>query len=90
MSDYKVTYLEDGLRLDKALVSFLPEKSRSYLASLIDDGNCLVNGKVEKASFKVKEGDVISVTIPDRHLLYGCDVFPKRRNCWRISNTQHS
>lgn len=65
MSDYKVTYLEDGLRLDKALVSFLPEKSRSYLASLIDDGNCLVNGKVEKASFKVKEGDVISVTIPD-------------------------
>ena len=65
MSVYKVTYLEDGLRLDKALVSFLPDKSRSYLSSLIDSNNVLVNGSISKASTKVKEGDEIEVNIPE-------------------------
>ncbi len=65
MDIYKVTYLEGGLRLDKALVVFCPEKSRSYLSLLISDGHCLVNGEVQKASFKVKEGDEIKLDIPD-------------------------
>ncbi len=65
MELYKVTYLENGLRLDKALVTFLPDKSRSYLSNLITLGHVLVNGKVEKASLKVKEGDEISVDIPE-------------------------
>lgn len=65
MNVYKVTYLEDGLRLDKALVIFCPEKSRSYLSSLISMGQCLVNGAPQKASFKVKEGDEITLDIPD-------------------------
>ena len=65
MSVYKVTYLEDGLRLDKALVVFFPDKSRSYLSLLISDGHCLVNGSPQKASFKVKEGDEITLDIPD-------------------------
>ena len=65
MNVYKVTYLEDGLRLDKALVTFCPDKSRSYLSILISDGHCLVNGEPQKASFKVKEGDEITLEIPD-------------------------
>lgn len=65
MNVYKVTYLEDGLRLDKALVIFCPDKSRSYLSDLISNGMCLVNGKEQKASFKVKEGDEITLNIPD-------------------------
>ena len=65
MNLYKVTYLEDGLRLDKALVVFCPDKSRSYLSLLISEGHCLVNGVPQKASFKVKERDEISLDIPD-------------------------
>lgn len=64
MNDYKVTILENGYRLDKALSLIIPDQSRSYLSKLIDDGRCLVNGVVAKASLKVKEGDVISLDIP--------------------------
>ena len=64
MNVYKVTYLEDGLRLDKVLVIFCPEKSRSYLSQLISEGKCLVNGRKEKTSYKDKENDEISLEIP--------------------------
>ena len=65
MNVYKVTYLEDGMRLDKVLVTFLPDKSRSYLSLLIAEGFCKVNGKIEKPSFKVKENDEITLEIPE-------------------------
>lgn len=65
MNTYKVTFIESGLRLDKVLVSFMPEKSRTYVGKLIDDGNCSVNGEIAKASLKVKEGDEITVEIPE-------------------------
>lgn len=65
MEIYIVTFKENGLRLDKALTSFIADKSRSYLATLIDGGNVLVNDKVMSASYKVKTDDKISVTIPE-------------------------
>ena len=55
----------NGTRLDKVLVAFLSDKSRSYISNLIDQGNCLVNGKEAKASLKVKEGDVVEIDIPE-------------------------
>ena len=55
----------NGMRLDKVLVSFLDNKSRSFISNLIDDGKCLVNGKVAKSSLKVKEGDVVELDIPE-------------------------
>ena len=55
----------NGMRLDKVLVAFLSDKSRSYISNLIDQGNCLVNGKEAKASLKVKEGDVVEIDIPE-------------------------
>lgn len=64
MNDYKVTIIENGYRLDKALSLIISDQSRSYLSKLIDEGRCLVNGVVAKASLKVKEGDIISLDIP--------------------------
>ena len=65
METYKETFVESGLRLDKVLVLFMPEKSRTYVTKLIDDENVKVNGAIAKPSLKVKEGDTIEVTIPE-------------------------
>ena len=58
--------IDDGLvrRLDV----FLAEKAeitRSYATVLIDDGNVLVNGKKAAKNTKLKNGDVVDITIPD-------------------------
>lgn len=65
MKVYKVTYLENGYRLDKVLAVFNEEISRSYIAKLIDDGHVHVNGKIEKASYKVKTNDEITLDLPE-------------------------
>lgn len=54
-----------GLRLDLALKKVFPEISRSRVQQLIDEGYILVNGRKAKASYQVRIGDEISVTIPD-------------------------
>ena len=56
---YIVTYKENNERLDKALSLLDNNLSRSFIAKLLKDGKILVNGKIEKASFKVKENDEI-------------------------------
>lgn len=48
-------------RLDKALSELLLDVSRTKIKSYLDDGLILVNNKVEKASYKVEENDVIEV-----------------------------
>ncbi len=65
MQTYKVSENQANLRLDKILVSFLPEMSRTYISKLIEDGKCLVNDKIAKASLKLKAGDIISIDIPE-------------------------
>ena len=65
METYKVNEFQSNVRLDKILVSFMPEKSRTYIAKLIDEGNCLVNGKEAKCSIKLKAGDIIEIEIPE-------------------------
>ena len=65
MKTYKVTELQSQMRLDKVLVSFMPDKSRTYISKLIDEDNCFVNGKIAKASLKLKEGDVIEINVPE-------------------------
>lgn len=52
-------------RLDKFLSTYFSELSRSHIAKLIDDENCLVNKKVIKSSYKLKIGDVIEINIPE-------------------------
>ena len=65
MERFIIKSKDNGMRLDKVLVSFLDNKSRSFIANLIDEGKCLVNGKPAKASLEVKEGDVVELEIPE-------------------------
>ena len=48
-----------NVRLDKALTTILEGKSRSYIAKMIEENKVLVNSKVEKQSYKLKENDVL-------------------------------
>ncbi len=65
MLTYKVDLFYEGTRLDKALVSLMTDKSRSYITKLVDDGSVFVNGKLAKSSLKVKENDIITIEIPE-------------------------
>ena len=53
---------EPRTRLDKAVANANPQFSRAYLARLIDAGVVLVNGRPQKAGYKLREGDSIIVT----------------------------
>ena len=65
MEKYEVFEQYSQMRLDKVLVAFMSDRTRSCVAKLIDDGNVFVNGKIAKPSLKVKTGDVIDVNIPE-------------------------
>ena len=52
---------EDGIRLDKAIAELDPDISRMTVQILIEDDKILVNGKKEKASYKVKINDKIII-----------------------------
>ena len=65
MNKFLVENCENNLRLDKFLAAKLVDFSRTHVAKLIDEDNCLVNGKVAKASLKLKEGDVVEINIPE-------------------------
>jgi 23S rRNA pseudouridine1911/1915/1917 synthase len=57
-------------RLDQYLVASFPGHSRSAFQEAIDQSLALVNGKPVKASYKVRAGDAIKVTLPvTPHLL---------------------
>ncbi len=51
-------------RLDKYLGAVLPGQSRSYVQKLIKEGGVRVNGKAEKASYRLGAEDRIEVDIP--------------------------
>jgi 23S rRNA pseudouridine1911/1915/1917 synthase len=53
-----------GQRLDKALVEYVPEFSRSYVQQLLAAGLVAVNGtRANKASSKVKTGDTVEIEL---------------------------
>lgn len=54
----------DGVRLDQYLCSLFGEFSRSTVQKVIDSGGVQVNGKIAKASYKVRHGDHILVRPP--------------------------
>lgn len=55
----------EGERLDKYLSILYPEQSRSFFQKLIKDGHVLVNDTPEKANYRLRVEDLISITIPD-------------------------
>lgn len=54
-----------NLRLDKALTLIYPDRSRTYIANLIDEGLVLVNGKNVKSSYKLSINDIVDVTFKE-------------------------
>ncbi len=54
----------EGERLDAYLADQVEELSRSLLKSLIADGKVTVNGRIKKASYRVRGGEEIKVVIP--------------------------
>lgn len=50
---------EDKKRFDTFLVDRKLKKSRSYYQKVIENGLATVNGRTEKASYKVRTGDII-------------------------------
>lgn len=54
-----------GQRLDRFLVSRLPELSRTRIQSLVQDGFVQVSGMAMKPSYHMEPGNRVSVEIPD-------------------------
>src|ERR1700722_19713694 len=55
----------DGMRLDQYLAGCLAEVRRSTIQRVIEAAGGTVNGKIAKASYKVRHGDVILIPPPE-------------------------
>src|SRR6266852_5785040 len=66
MPTHTITVPDDseGVRLDRALVSVLPDQSRSQIQRLINEGQVRVAGREAKSNQQVKTGQEISVEVP--------------------------
>ncbi len=62
---YVVPYEQEGERVDKVLSELNESLSRSYIQKLISSGLLTVNDDNKKSGYKLKEGDNISLDIPD-------------------------
>ena len=65
MYKYIVKNEDKGKRLDRYVTEQNTEITRTAVQRLIDEKNILVNGKEQKASYKVNENDVVEVEIPE-------------------------
>lgn len=63
-----VVEMQNG-RLDKVCSEIFSDYSRSQIKQLLDGGNITVNGKTEKAKYKVNSGDVIRLEEPETKTL---------------------
>jgi 23S rRNA pseudouridine1911/1915/1917 synthase len=59
----------NDVRIDAWLAGKLDNYSRTYIQKLVECENVLVNGKIIKTNYKVKQNDEILVKIPDPILL---------------------
>ncbi|MBN2557853.1 MAG: RluA family pseudouridine synthase [Clostridia bacterium] len=55
----------EGTRLDLYLSEAMDDMSRSYIQKLIAENKVLVNGLPVKAGYRTREGDGITVTVPE-------------------------
>ncbi len=65
MEEIKFTAETSDIRIDAWLSQKLPDFSRTYLQKLISDGSVSVNEKRIKTNYKIKDGDLVSVSIPE-------------------------
>ncbi len=59
-----------GLRLDKYLLTILDSFTRSQIKNAIDSGSVLVNGKVQKAGYLLKQNDNVVAQLEDTSKIY--------------------
>ncbi len=66
-SEIAITVTTDlaGTRLDAFLASQLADVSRATIHKAIQGGECLVNDRTPKASYKVRAGDEIQLDLPE-------------------------
>ncbi|WP_102400882.1 RluA family pseudouridine synthase [Haloimpatiens massiliensis] len=62
---FKVEEEFEGLRIDLFLAEAMDGKSRSYIQKLIKDGNATVNKEIKKSNYKLKEKDIVELSIPE-------------------------
>ncbi|MBP2026646.1 23S rRNA pseudouridine1911/1915/1917 synthase [Acetoanaerobium pronyense] len=56
---------DEDTRLDAFLAQEIQSRSRTYIQALIKDKKVTVNEKIEKASYKVSEEDIVEISIPE-------------------------
>jgi len=61
--------LNESKRVDLYLAECLSEYSRNYIQKIIKESNVFVNGKVTKAKYLLKNGDIIKIVIPEKREL---------------------
>jgi 23S rRNA pseudouridine1911/1915/1917 synthase len=64
-SQVSATETDAGTRLDKFLAEKITNLSRSKINNLIEQGLVTLNSKSLKASHKVHDGDIVTITIPE-------------------------
>ncbi len=71
----EITVIEtDFVRADKYISEKVPEISRSFAAKLLEEGRVLANGEKIGKNYKVKEGDILNIDMPEPEL---ADVLPE-------------
>ncbi len=73
---WQISEEQSGLRLDVFLQEQLEDVTRSHIRKWIDDQDVLVNGKGQKAGYKLKKGDEILLEEPDPEPLMSADPEP--------------
>lgn len=56
---------DTNLRLDRFVSAGIPDLSRTYLQTLVEDGLVLVDGVPRRAAFKMTPGQVVTVSLPE-------------------------
>lgn len=72
--EFMVESEQEGARIDQFLTQKIPDISRSRIQKLIEQGNVTVQDKQIKPNYKVRQGDVVRVDLPEPVVL---DVKPE-------------
>lgn len=71
----EITVIETNfVRADKYISEKVPEISRSFAAKLLEEGRVLANGEKIGKNYKVKEGDILNIDMPEPEV---ADVLPE-------------
>lgn len=62
--EFEVSIEQEGERLDKYLALIYENQSRSFFQKLIKEEMVQVNGKVQKANYRISAEDEVCITIP--------------------------